>query len=109
MSLKVYGHPRGHIASCNGSLEQLKTRVSCDLYDPSLSASERGALVQEWTEKERERKALKLAQFQRDVKSRVNAREKLMQQEMAETSSKAMRSEQEAAERALKLDNTKVS
>lgn len=109
MSLKVCPHPRGHIASCNGSLEELETRIECDLRDPCLSAAERAALVQEWTERERMRKALKLSQFQRDVKNRVSAREKLVQQEMAAATSKAMESEQEAAERALKLDNTKVS
>lgn len=107
--MKVCPHPRGHVASCNGSLDQLQTRIQCDFHDPRLSAGERAALVQEWTQKERERKAQKLAQFQKDVKSRVSAREKLIQQEMAATSSKAMKYEQEAAEKALKLDNTKVS
>lgn len=109
MSLKVCPHPRGHVASCNGSLDQLQTRIHCDFNDRRLSAGERATLVQEWTHKERERKAQKLAQFQKDVKSRVSAREKLIQQEMAATSSKAMKYEQEAAEKALKLDNTKVS
>lgn len=107
-SLKVCPHPRGHVASCNGSVGELETRVDCALHDPCLSASDRAGLVQEWTEKERMRKALKLSQFQKDVKNRVSAREKLVQQEMAAATTKAMKSEQEAAERALKLDNTKV-
>jgi len=109
MSLRVCPHPRGHIASCNGSLQKFQTKVECDLHNPHLSAAERAALVQDWTEKERERKALRLARFQQEVKDRVSAREKLIQQEIAQTSSKAMRLEQEAAERALKLDNTKVN
>lgn len=108
MSLKVCPHPRGHVASCNGSLHSFKTKVEQYPYDPSLSASQRAALVEEWTEKETQRKALKLAQFQKEVKLRVSAREKLIQQEMVATSSKAMQSEQAAVERALRLDDTKV-
>lgn len=109
MSLKVYPHPRCHIAPCNGSLDLLKAKVDRYPNGQCLSAAERAALVDEWTDKETERKALRLAQFQREVKLRVSAREKLIQQEMVETSSKAMQAEQAAAERALKLDDTKVS
>lgn len=108
MSLRVRTHPRGHISSCNGNLHQLETKVVHYLDDPSLNAVERAALVQEWTKKEGERKAQRLAKFQKEVKVRVSARGKLMQQEMAATSTKAMQSEQDAAERALKLDDNKV-
>ncbi len=104
---RVRPHIRGHIASCNGSVEKLETRVVCAHSYPSLTAAERAALVEEWTEKERQRKALRLAKFQKRVKIRVSAREKVMQKEIAETSSKAMKSEQRAAERVQKLD-TKV-
>ena len=106
--LRVRPHIRGHIASCNGSVEKLEARIECDHNDPRLSAVERAALVEEWTEKERERKAERLAKFQKNVKIRVSAREKVMQKEMAETSNKAMKSEQKAAERAMKLDEPKV-
>ena len=107
-SLKVCPHPRGHIASCNGSLHRFTTKVELYPYDPSLSASQRAALVEEWTKKERQRKTLKLAQFQKEVKLRVSTREKLIQQEMMATSSKAMQSEQAIVEKALKLDDIKV-
>lgn len=98
---------RGHVASCNGALQQLETKVEQDIHEPPLSAEQRAAVVEEWTEREVERKAQRLVQFQRDVKNRVSAREKLIQQELAEASSRAMRSEQKAAER-LK-ESTKVS
>ena len=109
MSLKVSAHPRGHVAACNGSLHQVDTIVKCDLQDRNLNAAERAALVQEWTEKERVRRALKLVRFQEEVKSRVNAMGKVRRREMAQTCSKAMISEQNAAERAQKLSDTKVS
>ena len=107
--MKVQPHQRGHVANCNGNVRQLETRVEQYPNDPHLSARERAALVDEWTERETERKALRLAQFQREVRVRVSAREKLMQQEMAAASSRALHSEQAAVERALKLDDTKVS
>lgn len=109
MTLRVRPHPRGHIASCNGSLEQLEARVEHFLDDPSLNAVEKAVLVEEWSEKEKEKKAARLAQFKKGVKERVSARRKLMEQEMAENTTKAMQSEQAAAERAMKLDDTKVS
>ena len=107
-SWKVSSHPRGHVAHCNGSLDLLKTRVEQYPNDPCLTASERAQLVNEWTEKETERKSLKLAQFQKEVKFRVSAREKQIQQEMVAATSKAMDTEQAIVDQALKLDDTKV-
>ena len=103
MSLKVEVHPRGHVALCNGPIHRIPIKIEQNLDDPPGNAEEMADRVQEWTKRESERKALKLAKFQRTVKTRVNARERLMQQEMAATSSKAMQSD---AEKALKLDKS---
>ena len=106
--LKKVNFRRDHVASCNGVLQQMETKVEQDLHDPQLSAEERATLVEEWTEREMKRKAQRLAQFQRDVKNRVSAREKLIQKELADASNRAMLSEQKAAER-LKESTIKVS
>ena len=105
MGLRVRPHIRGHSASCNGSVEKLDAKVESDHVDPRLSAVERAALVQEWSDQEMQRKAQRLAQFQKDVKTRVSSREKAIQREMAVTSSRALKSEQKAAERAMRLDD----
>lgn len=109
MNLRVDRHPRGHVAACNGDLDVVGAVVEqYDNDDLFGNADVTAAKVQEWSEREMEKKAQRLIQFQRRVRSRVSATERLIQQEMATASSRNMQSEQAAAERAVKLDNTKV-
>ncbi len=107
MSLRVDSHIRGHVASCNGRVDKLRIKVEQDIENPG-NAVEQAAHVEDWSKNEWKRKELRLAQFRKEVKNRVSAREKLIQKEIAATSTKAMQSEQEAVERALKLDKIKV-
>ena len=106
-SLRVERHPRGHVASCNGKVELLSTRVvSCT--DPSGNAAENAVMMDVWTRREKERKAQQLESFQRRVKHRVSQREREKQREMAHKSTELVQSEQRAAEKAEKLDRIKV-
>ena len=106
-SLRVERHPRGHIASCNGKVELLKTKVvSCT--DPSRNAAENALLMDVLARREKERKAQELENFQKRVKHRVSQREREKQQEIAHKSTELAQSEQRAAEKAVKLDKIKV-
>ena len=106
-SLRVERHPRGHIASCNGRVELLNTRVvSCT--DPSRKATEKALLMDVLARREKERKAQELENFQKRVKHRVSQREREKQQEIAHKSTELAQSEQRAAEKAVKLDKIKV-
>ena len=106
-SLRVERHPRGHIASCNGKVELLNTRVvSCS--DPSGNAAENALMMDVWARREKERKAQELESFQRRVKHRVSQREREKQREMAHKSTELVKSEQRVAEKAVKLDKIKV-
>ena len=106
-SLRVERHPRGHVASCNGRVELLNTRVvSCT--DPSENAAENALMMDVWGRREKERKAQELESFQRRVKHRVSQREREKQREMAHKSTELVQSEQRVAEKAVKLDQTKV-
>ena len=106
-SLRVERHPRGHIASCNGRVELLNTKVvSCT--DPSRNAAENALLMDVLGRREKERKAQELESFQRRVKHRVSQREREKQQEIAHKSTELVQSEQRAAEKAVKLDKIKV-
>ena len=109
MILRTDRHSRGHLAHCNGDVDKVGAVVEQCYQDIPGKAAITAAQIQEWSDREIEKKALRLVQFQRRVRSRVNARERLMQQEMASVSSKNMQSEQAAAERAVRLDNTKVN
>ena len=108
-SLRVERHPRGHIAACNGRLEILNTRVeSCTNYRPG-NASENAQKFDACARRERERKAYQLESFQKRVKHRVCQRERERQREIAAVSGELVKSEQRAAEKAVKLDRIKVS
>ena len=106
-SLRVERHPRGHIASCNGRVELLNTKVvSCT--DPSRNAAENALLMDVLGRREKERKAQELESFQKRVKYRVSQREREKQREIAHKSTELAQSEQRAAEKAVKLDKIKV-
>ena len=106
-SLRVERHPRGHVASCNGRVELLNTRV--EPYKAlSGEASENATMMDMLAKKERERKAHQLESFQKRVKHRVFQREREKQLEMATASTQVVQAEQRAAERAVKLDRIKV-
>ncbi len=106
-SLRVERHPRGHVASCNGRVELLNTRVvSCT--DPSTKATENALLMDVLARREKERKAQELESFQKRVKHRVSQREKEKQREIAYKSTELVQSEQRVAEKAVKLDKIKV-
>lgn len=108
-SLRVERHPRGHIAACNGRVEILNTRVeSCTNYRLG-NASENALKFDAWARRENERKAYQLENFQRRVKHRVCQRERERQREIAAVSGELVKSEQRAAEKAVKLDRIKVS
>lgn len=109
MTLRVDRHRRGHLARCNGDVNEVGAIVEQCCEDLPGYAATTAAQMQEWSARESEKKAQRLVQFQRRVRSRVNARERLIQQEMASVSSKNMQSEKAAAERAVKRDNTKVN
>lgn len=107
-SLRVERHPRGHVASCNGQVELLSTRVeSCFNHSPG-NASQTALLVETLSRKERERKAQQLETFQKRVKHRVTQRERERQREIATVSNELVKCEQKAAEKAVKLDKIKV-
>lgn len=106
ITLRIPRHSRdSDVATWNGHVRQVGARVEHDPEDPRENAAEIAAQIEEWNEKERQYKALRLARFQREVKSRVSTRGKLIQQEMGALSSKAMQSEQAAAEKAIKLES----
>ena len=109
-SLRVERHPRGHIAACNGRLEIVNARVeSCTTNYRPGNASENAQKFDTWARRERERKAYQLESFQRRVKHRVCQRERERQREIAAVSGELVKSEQRAAEKAVKLDRIKVS
>ena len=106
MTLRVDRHPRGHVAPCNGDIGLVGASVvQCSEENSSWTASQ----VQKWGERELEKKAQRLIQFQRSVKDRVNTRERLVQRKMATVSGKDIGSEPTAAERAVQLHIGKVN
>ena len=108
-SLRVERHPRGHVASCNGRVELLNTRVESYAKESLVNASENALMVDVLTKREKEKKAHQLESFQKRLKQRVCQRERERQREIATVSSQLVQSEQKAAEKAVKLDRIKVS
>ena len=106
-SLRVERHPRGHVASCNGRVELLNTRVvSC--IDSSESAADNAHVMEVWSRREKERKDHQLESFQKRLKHRVIQREREKQREIAHKSTELVQSEQRATEKAVNLDRIKV-
>ena len=105
--LRIEPHPRGHIASCNGRINNVGVRVEHS-YDAPENAVQTAAVFQDWSRKEKERKVQELARFQKNVKSRVLEKEKAKQQQLVADSTKRVQSEQRAAEKAVNLDRIKV-
>ena len=94
---------RGHRILCTGDINLVNAKVEQCYEDPPSKAADVAAYMESLGEEERKRKAIELKRFRKEVKNRINSRKKMMEKEMAATSSKAMQSERNAAERALKL------
>lgn len=82
--LRVEPHIRGHIASCNGRVELVKTRVeSYTVNDDAVALNAQE--LQARAEEARRLKEERLLAFQRDVKERVRRKERARLKQISET------------------------
>ena len=81
--LRVEAHPRGHVAACNGRVELVGARVEpCLLADGGSYPPAQE--MQAKTEEMKREKESRLLAFQREVRERVQRRERARQQQLSE-------------------------
>ena len=85
--LRIEGHPRGHIASCNGRVELVKARVEPHSLRESVSSLDLQEL-QARAEETRRRKEECLQAFQRDVRERVKRKERARLKQLSDTANR---------------------
>ncbi len=106
-TLRVEPHIRGHVAWCNGSVEDVGVKVEQCKNNPQ-SASEVAALMSARAEQDRDRKKKELERFRRRVKQRATEWERLKKQQLAVNTTQTIASEQRIVEQAVQLDKKKV-
>ena len=85
--VRIEGHLRGHVASCNGRVELVGAIVephSCQDSVSSLNLRE----LQARSEETRRRKKERLLAFQKDVKERVRRREQDRLRQLSDTANR---------------------
>lgn len=83
LPLRVEAHPRGHVAACNGRVELVGARVEPYLVQDGGSHLQAQEVQTQAEEMRRERESRLLA-FQREVRERVQRRERARQQQLSE-------------------------
>lgn len=83
LPLRVEAHPRGHVAACNGRVELVGARVEPYLLADGGSHLQAQEMQARAEEMRRERESRLLA-FQREVRERVQRRERAKQQQLSE-------------------------
>ena len=106
-SLKIQPHIRGHVSSCNGRVDLVGVKVE-QCQEHIQNASNIATEVEAQVQRERERKKIELAKFQKRVKQRAFEWERTKQLQLAAKTTETVESEQKIAEQAVKLDKIKV-
>ena len=99
--LRVEAHLRGHVALCNGRVELVGARVEPYSLRDGESCAEAQEL-QTRAEETRREKEERLLAFQRDVRERVQRRERARQQQLSEAASRHTVRERRRANRVSK-------
>lgn len=105
--LRVGTHLRGHVASCNGRVELVRARAEPHSQQDGESCFETQEL-QARAEEIRKQKEERLLTFQRDVKERVQRRERARQKQLSEAASKPVLKEKQPSARAPGVRRRKV-
>ncbi len=107
-TLRIEPHIRGHIAWCNGSVEQVGAKAEHCKNSPQ-TATELAVLIEARAKQDRDRKNKELERFRRRVKQRTIEWERENKQQLAVNTTQTIASEQKIVQQAVQLDKRKVS